>query len=114
MRKRDYFREEVDRLKKEAINPGIEKIRAEGENPHDWLKTLYKSFSDRMLSDNERIWRTGAILLPLSLSTFAAVVSIKDLHTWHIVVLGFTSSALIWSWLFIAENHRAFQQKSEA
>jgi hypothetical protein len=112
--KQDYFREEVDRLRKQAIDPAVTKMRDRQEDPNDWLKILYKAFSDRMLSDNERIWRTGAILVPLSLSAFAALVSLKELQPWQVLVLGSASSALLWCWLIIAENHRAFQQKSEA
>lgn len=113
MPKRDYFREEVDRLKAE-IKKMIVAFQAEGKDPTDWLKTLYNSFSNRMLSDNERIWRTGAIFVPLSLSAFAALVSMSNLDSWKVLTLGLASSALLWCWLFIAENHRAFQQKSEA
>lgn len=114
MEAHDYFRDEVERLKKAAIAPAVAKLQAEGKDPSDWLKTLYTAFLNRMLSDNERIWRTGAILVPLALSAFAALVAMKDLDAWEVAVLGSASSVLLWWWLIIAENHRAFQQKSEA
>jgi hypothetical protein len=111
---RDHFREEIERLKKGCIGPAVAKLQAEGKDPNDWLKTLYTAFLNRMLSDNERIWRTGAILVPLSLSAFAALAAMRDFASWKVLVLGSASSALLWCWLIIAENHRAFQQKSEA
>lgn len=114
MQGHDYFREEVERLKKDTVGPALAALRAEGKDPNDWLKTLYNAFGNRMLSDNERIWRTGAILVPLSLSAFAALVAMNSLRPWKVLVLGSASSALLWCWLIIAENHRAFQQKSEA
>ena len=41
------------------------------ENDYDkdeWLRLLYSSYLKRMLSDNERIWKTGAIFIPISIS----------------------------------------------
>jgi hypothetical protein len=79
-----------------------------------WLLALHEHYSEQMRADNERIWTTGSILLPLSISAFAALVSIDELTRWKAFVLACGSIALIWVWLFIAENHRAFQQKSDA
>lgn len=114
MKAQDHFREEVERLEKDTLGPALAGMQAHGKDPDDWLKTLYTAFANRMLSDNERIWRTGAILVPLSLSAFAALVAMNPLSPWKVAVLGAASSALLWFWLVIAENHRAFQQKSEA
>ena len=114
MNRHDYFREEVERLKKDTLASALAGLQAQGKDPNDWLKTLYNAFGNRMLSDNERIWRTGAILVPLSLSAFAALVATTPLRPWKVAVLGAASSVLLWFWLVIAENHRAFQQKSEA
>ena len=79
-----------------------------------WLSTLYTSYLTRMLSDNGRIWSIGAIFIPLSLSAFAAYPAISAPTPFKLWVLASASSALIWCWLFIAENHRAFQEKSRA
>jgi len=111
--KKDTFRQEVDRIKS-AIAGCLEESRRGDGNTQDWLMTLYKSRADRMLSDNERIWRTGSLFVPLSLSAFAALISIKHPKSLQVLILGLASFALIWCWMFIAENHRAFQQKSEA
>ena len=83
-------------------------------NQDEWLRSLYSSYSSRMRSDNQRIWSTGAILIPLSVAGFAAFVALDSPQVWQAIVLGSASSALAWCWLFIAENHRAFQQCSEA
>jgi hypothetical protein len=48
-----------------------------GVDSNRWLELLFKHYSDRMLSDNERIWRTGALLIPLSLAAFAALAGIS-------------------------------------
>ncbi len=80
-----------------------------------WLLQLHKHYTDRMLSDNERIWRTGAIFVPVALGAFGALVALKSpVSWWHILVLGLPSTLLLLLWLVIADNHRAFQQKSEA
>ena len=111
--KRDYFEEEVVKLMG-IIAKMIEDQRKQGQDPNAWLQTLYQNYANRFLSDNGRIWSTGSILIPLSLAGFAAVVGL-DAPRWpHVVVLMFASIALMFIWLVIAENHRAFQQKSEA
>src|SRR3989344_4582485 len=105
--KRDYFEEEVVKLMG-IIAKMIEDQRKQGQDPNAWLQTLYQNYANRFLSDNGRIWSTGSILIPLSLAGFAAVVGL-DAPRWpHVVVLMFASIALMFIWLVIAENHRAF------
>lgn len=78
------------------------------------FEALFKHYTDRMLADNERIWKTGALFVPISLAAFAAFAAIKCPQVWHILVLGIPSIGLMFAWIVIAENHRSFQQKSEA
>ena len=78
------------------------------------FETLFKHYTDRMLADNERIWRTGALFVPISLAAFAAFAAIKCPQVWHILVLGIPSVGLMFAWIVVAENHRSFQQNSEA
>lgn len=82
---------------------------------NEWMLRLHEHFTDRMLADNSRIWQIGAIFVPVSLAAFAPLVAIKGaVQWWHVLVLGLPSTGLLWLWLVIAENHRAFQQKSES
>lgn len=80
----------------------------------EWLRALYSAYGDRMRADNHNIWMTGSILLPLAISAFGLYASTDNMDLGRIIVLAIGSSVLIVAWLFIAENHRAFQQKSEA
>jgi len=97
-----------------ALTRMIEMLKIEDRDPDQWLITLYQSHKDRMLSDNERIWRIGAIFIPISMSAFGVLVTLKNIQIWQILCLGLASTSLIWIWNIIAENHRGFQQKSEA
>ncbi len=82
---------------------------------NQWLLRLHEHFTDRLLSDNSRIWQTGAIFVPIALAAFGALTTIKaPVAWWQVLVLGVPSTLLMWLWLVIAENHRAFQKKSEA
>ncbi len=84
-----------------------------GEHPEGgkaWL-LLYKAHVDRMLSDNERIWRTGAIFVPLSFAGFGAFAAHPTVAS--AAIIGGASSALMLIWNVIAENHRSFQQTHE-
>lgn len=80
-----------------------------------WLLRLHEHFTERLLSDNSRIWQTGAIFVPIALAAFGALTTVKaPVAWWQVLVLGIPSTSLTWLWLVIAENHRAFQQKSQA
>jgi hypothetical protein len=105
-----------DHEKREADAP-FDYAQALQRHPavNEWLKIVYKASFDRMLSDNERIWRTGQLFVSISLGAFAALVALKSpVKPWMVVVLGTASSSLMWTWLIVADNHRAFQQKSDA
>jgi len=99
---------------KAALEKMVENQREKQFDPQKPLEALLKHYTDRMLSDNERIWRTGALFVPISLAAFAAFAALKCPHWWHVLVLGLPSFGLMLAWIVIAENHRAFQQKSEA
>jgi hypothetical protein len=86
----------------------------EGFQSDEWLRTLYKSYTNKFIHDNNRIWTTGSIMIPLSLAAFAAVPTINCPKSIHLLILGLASLTIIISWLVIAENHRAFQDKSLA
>lgn len=103
----DVISHVLDKMLETHRNKGITDSR-------EWLETLFNHYSDRMLSDNERIWRTGALFVPISLAAFAVLAGIQSLQLWHILALGASSIILMWTWIVIAENHRSFQQKSEA
>ena len=84
------------------------------ENGESWLRTLYEHYTQTFLSDNARIWGTGSIMIPLALAPFVVLPTIASPTVFHLLVLAFASSSLMISWLVIAENHRAFQEKSRA
>lgn len=105
----DTFAETVASLKTELTHIQDASLQRE-----EWLRTIYQMYHQRFLSDNNRIWTVGAILLPVSLSAFAIPVRVTDLSWIPLCVLALASTFLIWSWIIIADNHRAFQQKSLA
>ena len=80
----------------------------------EWLRKLYECYKDRFLSDNDRIWKTGSIMIPLSFAPLAILPSIESPETVHYVILGIASFLIYAIWLIIADNHRAFQNKSMA
>lgn len=103
----NQFDQTVDNLRKQLKNiPSDER--------HEWLRTLHSNYTQRFTKDNERIWTTGAIIIPLSLGGFVAFISIKDPTRPHAYVIGIASILLMLSWVFVAENFRAFQDKSLA
>lgn len=106
------FQDEVTAAKL-ALQKMVEHQIAQKMDPAKALEALLKHYTDRMLTDNERVWRTGALFIPISLAAFAALTSIRCLQVWQVLVLGVPSTALMFAWIVLAENHRAFQEKSE-
>jgi hypothetical protein len=92
----------------------VEEPRYAAMQSDEWLRTLYERYTDRFIHDNNRIWTTGSIMIPISLAAFGALPMIACPKLIHLVILGLASVTLIVSWLVIAENHRAFQEKSMA
>jgi hypothetical protein len=74
----------------------------------DWLKELYKAHTDRFMKENDRIWETGKILLPLSLGAFAAYGAVPEPKGSQIA-LALASFGLLLIWHLIAACHRHFQ-----
>jgi hypothetical protein len=74
------------------------------------VQALYLRYFERFTNDNNRIWSTGNIFIPLSL---AGLTSLKDATTMFTLVLAIGSITLMWFWLLIAENHRAFQNRAQ-
>lgn len=101
-----------------AVDPIVEKLREqlrklETAERDEWLRLLYDRYTERFMKDNDRIWSTGAIMIPLSLGGFVALATIQVVTVAHVLSLALASIALMLFWEVTAENHRAFQQKSE-
>ncbi|MAT05027.1 MAG: hypothetical protein CL424_08290 [Acidimicrobiaceae bacterium] len=63
---------------------------------------------------NERIWGTGAFLVPLALGGVIALPRLgEDDQVWHVLALGLASSVLMLFWHAAAESHRAAQKVDE-
>lgn len=75
----------------------------------DWLKELYKAHTDRFTKENDRIWETGKILLPLSLGAFAAYGAVPEPKGSQTIALALASFGLLFIWHLIAACHRHFQ-----
>lgn len=78
----------------------------------EWLRHLHRSYIDRFLSDNQRIWSTASILVPASLAAFPAFFATKGRDFWQALIFGAFSIAVMIFWHFIAEKHRVFQDRS--
>lgn len=98
-------------------NPNVTYGQQQGDDSFsdvssDWLKLIYENRLQRFLHDNDRIWSSGALLLPLSLAPFLVLPSIRHPRVGHFAILGLASSILILAWLVIAESHRRYQTRS--
>lgn len=83
-----------------------------GGGDREFVRTMYQAKVQQFLSDNARIWTTGAFLIPLSLTPFAGVIE-RSLSFWELLILAGGSFLLISSWIAIAEAHRNFQNASQ-
>lgn len=78
------------------------------------LTNLYQEYGQRFRSDNNGIWTTGAIMVPLSLGSFGLLASLSDPSRGQVIVLPLIGLLLMTIWFVIAENLRAFQEGSMA
>lgn len=83
-----------------------------GPEYHKWLENLYNHYVQQFISDNNRIWTTGSIMIPLSFSPFAIFPSANSLHFIYTILLAIASISIYFAWLVLADNHKAFQNKS--
>ena len=88
--------------------------RIPAEHRDEWLRMLYGSYNQRYSNDGDRIWVTGAVMIPLSLGCFIALTQDRQVSGQHLLLLAVVSLALIVVWLIVAETHRRLQQESRA
>ena len=88
--------------------------RIPAEHRDEWLRMLYSSHNQRYSNDGDRIWVTGAVMIPLLLGCFIALTQDRQVSTEHLLLLAVVSLALIVVWLIVAETHRRLQQESRA
>lgn len=84
----------------------------EAELKHGWLQTYYSALNDRFLADIDRIWSTGAIMIPLSLGAAVALVTIDERTLWDAIFLAVPSIMLIVFWDLIVRRHNYFRDRS--
>lgn len=73
------------------------------------LMDLHSHHAERFLADNERIWQTGAILIPSAGAGLFAVGSLHNDLPAGLLLLAVASIAIIYLWHCLAEQHRMFQ-----
>lgn len=78
------------------------------------LHLLYQQYTARFLSDNNRIWLTGSIMIPLALSAFALVPTVQHPTFLRLLPVAIVSVTILLVWNAISEHHRQFQDKSMA
>jgi hypothetical protein len=81
------------------------------EKHYELVMMLYTQYSAKFINDNNKIWATGTIFIPLSL---AGLLYLKDMTLYNTCLLGIGSFALMLLWVLVEESHRAFQNKSQA
>jgi hypothetical protein len=84
----------------------------EAQLKHGWLQTYYSALNDRFLADIDRIWSTGAIMIPLSLGAAVALVTIDERTISDAVFLAVPSIMLIVFWNLIVRRNKYFQDRS--
>ncbi len=106
------FENAADHFEKQLFEKMYGQAQGPLQESQEWLRVLYKTYSERSTADNQLIWTTGSILLPLSLGLFAAIPNVA---TWYqLLALACASVFLILFWNLIADNHRSARLQWEA
>lgn len=98
----ESIRKELQKLEKGTATHGL--------NYDQWLQKLYDRHSERLIQDNERIWRTAAIFIPTALVGFTVLPSAYEKSPLVTLAIGIASCAVVILWNVIADEHRAFQK----
>lgn len=114
-KKPDNFRphdpEEIMKQEQDALERAFPATNPQRD---EWLREMYRTRLDRFLADNNTIWKTGAIFVPVAIGSLIIPFQ-ADIHSvGALVVLTLGSVGLLIIWNLIHENHRAFQDKSMA
>lgn len=101
----------------EAIKGALQQSLVHISDPSEqgeWMRLLYEQRSGRFSADNQTIWQTGGIMVPVALAAFAVPAQAEITSGWVLVILAAASIALMLLWAWVSETHRAFQNKSMA
>lgn len=109
----DAKNKEINRIKNK-LQILIEDQKSQNRDPNIWLLEIYRAYHQRFLYVNELIYKTGAIMIPLSFSAFAVYFSLNRPSTFYLATIMFASVLIYFTWLIFAENQRAFQEKAES
>ncbi len=99
------------KLAAQAFKTHLESLPYEQWTTADLL-SLHQSYAMRFVADNGNIWSTGAVFVPIAYAGPAVFFSLAD-RAW-VALFGIMSASLglAISWFFVAEGHRAFQNRS--
>jgi hypothetical protein len=106
---REWRKKESERA--EAALRRVLKGNVSGED-RKWMLDLHRDYTQRFVSDNNRIWTTGSIFVGIALAGFGFVVRATPINPLVLAVVGFVSFLLLYVWNLIADRHREFQDRS--
>lgn len=87
---------------------------APDEDPKDWYRAIYSARTARFLAENERIWTTGRIFLPLSLACVAIWATFKPTKLIPVLALAILSIGMCYLWHRISTTHKRYQEEHMA
>lgn len=89
----------------------LKRLKELSEKPETsgWIETIYKSRSDRLISENDKIWTTGRIFIPISVGVFGVYATIDTPKLSQVSILATISISLLLIWQAISFVHKKFQ-----
>lgn len=87
---------------------------ASGKLGREDLRNIYTVKSQIFLSDNNRIWTTAAIVIPLAFGAAAALEANKDATSGQRLVAGIVGFFLLALWNVFADRHKVLQDRSQS
>ena len=111
MWRKNWYRQELEELRTE-LSSRLQQLIT-NEQGSDWLKTLYEKRTDRFISDNDKIWTTGQILIPIAIGAFGIYATLTKPDIYQVLILALLSVGLLVIWELIAVVHRRFQDIHE-
>lgn len=80
---------------------------------NDLLIAKYNAHVQYFVNDNGRIWVSASIFLSSSILILAFTTTNPDILIQSKILMFFASAILLFSWYFVAEQHKMFQEKHD-
>ncbi len=104
--------EDINKANEDYLTKRLTTLLKDEQNS-SWVETFYKSRTDRFIAENNKIWTTGRIFIPISIAIFGVYATLEGPTLKQLGILASISIILLVIWEMISITHKRFQTAHE-